>query len=310
MLHLLHFRVPTKSCFLFIPMKPAPFKYVAAASLDQALAIKADFGDEARFLAGGQSLVPMLNFRVAQPKVLIDLNSLSQLSGIVCDNSARLRIGALTRYRALERDQRIAQAAPLVWEALPHIAHPQIRNRGTLGGNLAHADPASELPAIVVALGGRLRAQSIRGDRWIEARDFFLAPLTTALQADEMLVEIQLPARAKRSGTCFMEVARRRGDFALMGVAIVLTLGMFGRCNEVRIVLCGAGDKPIDVSDAASGLVGHSADAAGISNVVASVQKAIDPPGNVHASKAFQRHLAGVVVKRALGVAAERASHG
>jgi CO/xanthine dehydrogenase FAD-binding subunit len=291
-------------------MKPASFKYIAAASLDQALTLKAEFGDEARFLAGGQSLVPMLNFRVAQPKVLIDLNLLSQLSGIVCDNSASLRIGALTRYRALERDQHIARTAPLVREALPHIAHPQIRNRGTVGGNLAHADPASELPAIVVALGGRLRAQSIRGDRWIEARDFFLAPLMTTLQADEMLVEVQLPARAKRSGSCFMEVARRRGDFALMGAAIVLTLGVFGRCNDVRIALCGAGDTPTDVSDAASGLIGRSVDAEGIDHVAASVQKSIDPPGNVHASKAFQRHLAGVLVKRALGVAAERAQHG
>jgi CO/xanthine dehydrogenase FAD-binding subunit len=291
-------------------MKPAPFKYIAAASLEQALTLKAEFGDEARFLAGGQSLVPMLNFRVAQPKMLIDLNLLSQLSGIVCENSASLRIGALTRYRALERDQQIAQTAPLVCEALPHIAHPQIRNRGTLGGNLAHADPASELPAIVVALGGRLRAQSIRCERWIEARDFFLAPLTTALQADEMLVEIQLTARAKRSGSCFMEVARRRGDFALMGAAVVLTLGVFGRCNDVRIVLCGAGDTPTDVSDAASGLIGHSIDSEGINHVAASVQKSIDPPGNVHASKAFQRHLAGVLVKRALGVAAERAQHG
>jgi CO/xanthine dehydrogenase FAD-binding subunit len=291
-------------------MKPAPFKYIAAASLDQALTLKAEFGDEARFLAGGQSLVPMLNFRVAQPKMLIDLNLLSQLSGIICENNMSLRIGALTRYRALERDQHVAQTAPLVREALPHIAHPQIRTRGTLGGNLAHADPASELPAIVVALDGRLRAQSIRGERWIEARDFFLAPLITALQADEMLVEVQLPARAKRSGSCFMEVARRRGDFALMGAAVVLTLGVFGRCNDVRIVLCGAGDTPTDVSDAASGLIGHSVDAEGINQVAASVQKSIDPPGNVHASKAFQRHLAGVLVRRALGVAVERAQHG
>jgi CO/xanthine dehydrogenase FAD-binding subunit len=291
-------------------MKPAPLKYVAAASLDQALTLKAEFGDEARFLAGGQSLVPMLNFRVAQPKMLIDINLLSQLSGIVCDNSASLRIGALTRYRALERDQQIAQTAPLVREALPHIAHPQIRNRGTLGGNLAHADPASELPAIVVALGGRLHAQSIRGERWIEARDFFLAPLTTALQPDEMLVEVQLPARAKRSGSCFMEVARRRGDFALMGAAVVLTIGVFGRCNDVRIVFCGAGNTPTDVSDAASGLIGHSIDAEAIDHVAASVQKSIDPPGNIHASKAFQRHLGGVLAKRALGVAAERARHG
>ena len=304
------FREPTKSCFLLLAMKPAAFKYIAAASLQQALMLKADYGDEARFLAGGQSLVPMLNFRVAQPQVLIDLNALTQLSYVARENSAALRIGALTRYRTLERDPHIAEALPLVREALPHIAHPQIRNRGTLGGNLAHADPASELPAIVLALEGRLRAQSVAGERWIDARNFFVAPLTTALQVDEMLIEVQLPAKAARSGFCFMEIARRRGDFALMGVAIAMTLGVFGRCNHARIVLCGAGDTPADVSEATDGLIGQTLDEAAFSHVAASVQKAIDPPGNIHASKAFQRHLAGVLVKRALRTALERAQHG
>jgi aerobic carbon-monoxide dehydrogenase medium subunit len=290
-------------------MKPAAFKYIAAATLNDALSLKAKYGDDARFLAGGQSLVPMLNFRVAQPSVVIDLNALSQLSGITQENGA-LRVGALTRYRTLERDPVVAEALPLVCEALPHIAHPQIRNRGTLGGNLAHADPASELPAIVLALDGRLRAQSASGERWIAARDFFVGPLTTALHADEMLVDIELPAHTKRSGHCFMEVARRRGDFALMGIAVSLTLGVFGRCNHARLALCGAGDTPIDVSAAAAGLIGHSVDAAAIDQVAASVQTAIDPRGNVHASKGFQRHLAGVLVKRALRTATERASRG
>ncbi|MEJ2436119.1 MAG: FAD binding domain-containing protein [Pseudolabrys sp.] len=198
-------------------MKPAPFKYVAPGSLDEALTLKAAHGEDARFLAGGQSLVPTLNFRLAQPSVIIDINLLSGLSGIQRQNGHALCIGALTRYRALERDPLVADTLPLVHEALPHIAHPQIRNRGTMGGNIAHADPASELPAIVLALGGQLRVQSATGSRWIEARDFFLAQLTTALEPDEMLVEIELPARTGRSGFCFMEVARRRGDFALMG---------------------------------------------------------------------------------------------
>jgi CO/xanthine dehydrogenase FAD-binding subunit len=199
---------------------------------------------------------------------------------------------------------------PLVREALPHIAHPQIRNRGTIGGNLAHADPASELPAIVVALGGRLKLRSQSGERVITASDFFVAPLTTALRTDEMLTEIQVPAPAKRSGSCFMEVARRRGDFALMGIAIVLTLGVFGRCNTIRIALCGAGDTPVDVGDAASGLVGQSVDAQGIDGVAEKIMRSIDPPGNVHASKAYQRHLAGVLVRRGLKLAQERAKHG
>jgi CO/xanthine dehydrogenase FAD-binding subunit len=290
-------------------MKPAPFKYIAAASLDQALRLKADYGEDARFLAGGQSLVPMMNFRVAQPSVLIDLNALTQLSGIARDNGA-LRIGALTRYRTLERDPLIAEALPLVREALPHIAHPQIRNRGTFGGNLAHADPASELPAVVLALGGRLLAQSVTGQRWIDASDFFVGALTTALRADEILIAIELPARTARNGFCFMEVARRRGDFALMGVAATVTLGVFGRCNQARLALCGAADTPIDVSEAAGVLIGQSVDAAGIDHVAQSVQKAIDPPGNMHASKGYQRHLAGVLVKRALRTAVERAQHG
>jgi CO/xanthine dehydrogenase FAD-binding subunit len=290
-------------------MKPPPFKYVVPASLEEALSLKASHGDDARFLAGGQSLVPMLNFRVVQPAVLIDLNPLTQLSGITRANAA-LRIGALTRYRTLERDSLVAEALPLVREALPHIAHPQIRNRGTLGGNLAHADPASELPAIVLALEGRLRARSTSGERWIAARDFFVGPLTTALRSDELLADIELPVRAKRSGFCFVEVSRRRGDFAMMGVAVALTLGMLGQCNQARLVLCGAGDRPIDVSTAVSALVGRSIDPAGIDHVAASVQQSIDPPGNVHASKGYQRHLAGVLVKRALPIALERARHG
>lgn len=291
-------------------MKPAPFKYIAARSLDHALALKAEHGDEARFLAGGQSLVPTLNFRLAQPTVLIDLNPLSELAGIARENGHALRIGALTRYRALERDPLVAEALPLVCEALPHIAHPQIRNRGTLGGNLAHADPASEMPAIVVALGGRLRARSATGERWIEAADFFIAPLTTALEADEMLVEIELPARAARSGFCFMEVARRRGDFALCGVAGALTLGEDGTCESVRLALCGVGETPVDASEATAMLVGRSVDAAAIDEIAAAVRSVIDPAGNMHAGKDFQRHLAGVLVKRALRVALERAQQG
>jgi CO/xanthine dehydrogenase FAD-binding subunit len=291
-------------------MKPAPFKYIAAQSLDHALALKSEYGDEARVLAGGQSLVPTMNFRLAQPAALIDINPLSELAGVTRVNGHALRIGAMTRYRALERDADIAAALPLVREALPHIAHPQIRNRGTLGGNLAHADPASELPAIVLALGGRLRAQSIAGERWIDARDFFLGPLSTALATDEVLVEVELPTQPATGGSCFMEVARRRGDFALMGVAVTVTIDDNERCNGVRIALCGAGDTPVDVSAAAAALAGRRGSEAEIGDVAANVQSAIEPPGNVHASGAYQRHLAGVLVKRALRTALERARRG
>jgi carbon-monoxide dehydrogenase medium subunit len=287
-------------------MKPAPFKYIAARSLDQALALKAEYGDEARFLAGGQSLVPALNFRLSQPAVLIDINPLTQCAGMISD-AGKVRIGALTRYREIERDPAVPQTLPLIHEALPHIAHPQIRNRGTIGGNVAHADPASELPAIVLALAGRLHAQSQRGERWIAASEFFVGALTNTLAGDEMLTEVELPAAVSRSGACFMEVARRRGDFALAGVACTVQLDADGRCREARIALCNAGDTPILAAAAGRSLAGEPIDAAAIDQAADLVQGAIDPGGNVHASAEFQRHLAGVLTRRALTIAHERA---
>src|SRR5580658_7388326 len=288
-------------------MKPAPFRYFAARTLEQALQLKAEHGDEARFLAGGQSLVPTMNFRLTQPAALIDINPIADLAGIKNGSGEGLRIGAMTRYRTLERDPIIARHVPLMEEALPHIAHPQIRNRGTIGGNLAHADPASEMPAIVLTLGGKLRAQSVRGERWIEATDFFLGALTTALESDEMLTEIELPAAAPRSGSCFMEVSRRRGDFAMMGVACTVRLDAEGRCAQARIALCNAGDGPVFAAEASESLVGGAIDAARIEEAAKLVQGEIEPGGSIHASKEFQRHLAGVLIKRTLTMADQRA---
>jgi carbon-monoxide dehydrogenase medium subunit len=288
-------------------MKPAPFRYVAAESLGQALAAKVAGGDEARFLAGGQSLVPAMNFRLARPAMLIDVNPLRELDFVRVADDGTLRIGALVRHRTLERDALVARHAPLVAEAVRQVAHPQIRNRGTLGGNLAHADPASELPAVMLALGARFRARSARGERWIEAADFFRGPLTTALGPEEMLVEIALPALAPRSGTCFLEVARRRGDYALLGVAAVVTLGDDGTCTAAGLALCNAGATPVRAVKAAAALVGRRAGAREIDDVAAAVAGEIDPPENVHASAAFRRHLAGVLTRRALLTAAGRA---
>ena len=288
-------------------MKPPPFRYVAARTIEQALALKAEHGDEARFLAGGQSLVPTMNFRLTQPALLIDINPLTELSAIRNGAGAIVRIGALTRYRELERHPATAQHLPLIHEALPHIAHPQIRNRGTIGGNLANADPASEMPAIVVALGGKLRAQSINGERWIAASDFFLGALTTALEPDEMLTEIELPVAPPRSGACFMELSRRRGDFAIIGVACTVRLDEDGNCAEARIGLCNAGDGPVFATEASESLAGRKIGAAEIGEAAALVQNAIDPGGSIHASKEFQRHVAGVLTERALRTANERA---
>jgi CO/xanthine dehydrogenase FAD-binding subunit len=288
-------------------MKPAPFRYVAARTIDQALELKAEYGDEARFLAGGQSLVPTMNFRLTQPAVLIDINPLSALAGVRNGAADRVRIGALTRYRDLERDPATEQTLPLIHEALPHVAHPQIRNRGTIGGNLAHADPASEMPAIVLTMAGRLRAQSMKGERWIDASDFFVGALTTALEPDEMLTDIELPVAASRSGACFLELSRRRGDFAIIGVACIVRVDEAGCCVEARIGLCNAGDGPVFAGQASQSLVGAPIGAPEIAAAAALVQNAIDPGGSIHASKEFQRHVAGVLTERAVTAANERA---
>lgn len=290
-------------------MKPASFKYVAAASVDHALSLKAEHGDDAKFLAGGQSLMPAMNFRLAQPAVLIDINEIADLTGIR-RSAAATRVGPVTRYRALQRDAAFARDFALIGEALPHIAHPQIRNRGTIGGNLAHADPASELPAIALALGARFHARTATQERWIEASDFFVGALTTDLQPDEMLVGIELLLPKPRTGCCFMEIARRRGDFAIVGVAAMMTLGERDECTDVRLAFCGVGETPIDASSAAEVLVGGTPTEAAIRDVAASVQGMIDPGGSVHATAAYQRHVAGVLTERALRTAHQRVRDG
>jgi aerobic carbon-monoxide dehydrogenase medium subunit len=287
-------------------MKPAPFRYVAVRTIDQALQLKAEHGDDARFLAGGQSLVPTMNFRLAQPAMLIDINPLDELSG-VNNGGGTVRIGALTRYRSLERDPATARQLPLIHEALPHIAHPQIRNRGTIGGNLAHADPASEMPAIVVALGGRLCARSAKRERWIAAADFFVGAMTTALEPDEMLTDVEMPVAPPGSGACFMEMSRRRGDFAIIGVACTVRLDADGRCVEARIALCNAGDGPVFAAAAGEALAGRRIGEKEIAEAADLVQGAIDPGGSIHASREFQRHIAGVLTARVLAVANARA---
>jgi CO/xanthine dehydrogenase FAD-binding subunit len=288
-------------------MKPAPFKYIAATSLQEALSLKAEHGDEAKFLAGGQSLMPAMNFRLAQPAILIDINPIEELAGIGPTAGGSARIGALTRYYQLERDAGMMRDFPLLDEALPHIAHPQIRNRGTIGGNLSHADPASELPAIAVALEAQFRIQTASGQRWVAAPRFFLGSLTTDLRSDEMLVEIELPSPKPRTGSCFMEIARRRGDFAIVGVAAMVTLDENHQCSQVRLAFCGVGETPVDASTAAESLLGHEVTETMIREVAHAIQQVIEPAGSVHATADYQRHVAGVLTERALTTANQRA---
>ncbi|MGA7806279.1 FAD binding domain-containing protein [Bradyrhizobium sp.] len=290
-------------------MKPAPFKYVAASSLDHALSLKAEYGDEARFLAGGQSLIPAMNFRLARPAVLIDINGLADCAGVHRAAGKGVSVGALTRYRALENDRDFLNACPLFADALPHIAHPQIRNRGTIGGNLSHADPASELPAVATAMQALMRIRSVSGEREVAASEFFAGLLTTDIAADEMLVEISFPEAAPRSASCFMEVARRRGDFALCGVAAVVTLDDDGRCANLRLALCGVGETPVDASEACAALIGQFLTDKAIGAAAAAVPSAIEPSGNVHATPDYQRHIAGVLTRRAITTAHHRIGH-
>src|SRR5271170_5283803 len=289
-------------------MKPAPFDYYLPATIEEALALKARLGEEARFFAGGQSLVPAMNFRLAQPAALIDLNDLTGLGAIGEGSDGGLRLGAMVRHRDLERRPEVARRHPLLREAAAQGAHPQIRNRGTIGGNLAHAEPASELPSVMVALGARMHARSATGERWIGAADFFTGTLSTALRDDELLVEIAVPALPARTGTCFLEVARRPGDLALMGVAATLTLDPGGRCVAARLVYCNADDRPFDAQEAAAALIGEPIAAPAIAAAADAAARAVRPSGSVHASVAFQRHLAGVLTRRAVARAGERAA--
>ena len=288
-------------------MKPAPFAYHRPATLDEALALLAEHGGEAKPLAGGQSLIPAMNFRLARPAVLVDLNRVAEL-GYVRAGRDGLQIGAMTRQRAVERSDAVRSAAPLLAEAMPFIAHPQIRNRGTVGGSLAHADPAAELPAVMLALEARFRARGPQGERWIPAGEFFTGILETALGPDELLLEVVVPKSPARTGYAFAELARRRGDYALVGVAARVTLDRRGRCQAARITLFSVGDGPVLAAAAAAMLDGQEPSLEAMRAAAdAAAQRDIDPPSDIHASAAYRRRLAAVLTRRALQRAVERA---
>jgi len=289
-------------------MKPAPFEYFAPDSLEAALDLKTQYGDEAKALAGGQSLIPAMNFRVVQPSILIDLNRINDMRYIRINVS--LRIGAMTVQSAAEHDPLVALHAPLLHEAIPNIAHSQIRNRGTIGGSIAHADPASELPVICLALNARMQARNKSGERWIDSKDFFSGLFSTALQPDELLVEIEFPKMAPNTGYAFMEIARRHGDYAMAGLAALLRLDADGNCKQARLVYLNVGDGPVDATKAAASLVGKQPNEAAFKEVgqIAS-QQDMSPFGNLHASVEYQRHLSAVLTERALVKAFERARY-
>lgn len=289
-------------------MKPAPFEYHAPKSLNEALNLLAQHGFDAKVLAGGQSLVPTMNFRLARPSALIDLNRVSELFYIQPHDGAGLRLGAMTRQREVERSPLVTQLAPLIAETMPHIAHPQIRNRGTVGGSLAHADPSAELPAVMVALGSNFLLRKSSGERWVWARDFFIDLFTTALEPDELLTEIQVPLLPPNTGWAFREIARRHGDYALVGVAATVSVDDNNQCQQARLVFLSVGNGPVVAEQAAQSLIGQTPSPKVFQEAAKlAAEKDIEPSTDIHASAEYRRHLARVLTAQALAAAFERA---
>jgi carbon-monoxide dehydrogenase medium subunit len=287
-------------------VKPAPFEYFAPREPEEALELLERWGDEAKVLAGGQSLVPLLNFRLARPKALIDVNHLGALDFLRAEGGG-LSLGALTRQRAVERSALVRERNPLLAAALPLVGHFQIRNRGTVGGSLAHADPAAELPAVALALDAELALRSRRGERRLGARDFFLDYMTTALRPDELVVEIRFPAWRAGAGWAIEEIARRHGDFAIAGVAAVLEPTPDGGCRQARIVLFGVGTTPLRMDGAEALLESEGLGEKALAEAARAAAESLDPIGDIHASPAYRKHVSSVLIRRALERAMARA---
>jgi CO/xanthine dehydrogenase FAD-binding subunit len=290
-------------------LKPPPFAYADPRTLEEALQTLADYGDEGKVLAGGQSLVPLLNMRLAQPRVLVDLNRVEALSYIrpeKRDGTPGIAVGAMTRQQCLEESAEIVDL-PLVREGIAWVGHPQIRNRGTVGGSVAHADPAGELPLIFRALDGVATVRSVRGSRAVPASECFLYTFTTALEPDEVLTDIWLPCRAPRTGQAFLEVARRHGDFALVAVAASLTLDPHGHMSAASIAVGGAAPVPVRTPTAEQALLGERAGLDLFRAAAALAAAELEPSGDIHADAEYRREAAATLISRALTIAFERA---
>jgi carbon-monoxide dehydrogenase medium subunit len=287
-------------------MKPPVFDYVAATSVEAAIAALTASGGDGKILAGGQSLMPMLNFRLLRPAVLVDINGIADLAFIE-ETPDSVHVGALTRHYTIETSPVIARNFPVVAQAMTHVAHLAIRNRGTIGGSLSHADPAAELPMLALLLDAELHIASAAGQRAVAARDFFRDALTVDLGGAEILTEIVLPKLPPRTGWGFEEVARRHGDFALAAVAATLTVSN-GKISGARIALTGVGPVPLRAAAAEALLIGRALDAALTAQTIDAVRAAIEPETDLHASSDYRRHLAGVLTGRALAAAWRRAN--
>jgi carbon-monoxide dehydrogenase medium subunit len=278
-------------------LKPPPFRYHDPRTVEEALGLLAEHGDEARLLAGGQSLVPLLNLRRVRPRVLIDLNRVEGLDGVDA-GAGVVRTGALARAVGVERAPAVASVLPVLPEALLHVAYPQVRTRTTIGGNVAHADPAAELPAVLAAVGGDVRLRSAGGQRTLGWSAFFSGRHRTACRPDEMVVAVDFPV-AEGFAYTFSELTPKLGSFAIVGACV----GLSRSGDEVtgaRIALCGVADTPVRLQAAEQRLTGGAVDAAALEDVRALVAGAIDPPGDLHAPGGYRSHVAGVLVVRGL----------
>jgi CO/xanthine dehydrogenase FAD-binding subunit len=291
-------------------MKAAEFDYVRASDLAETCRLLAS-AEDARLLAGGQTLVPLMAMRLARPSLLIDINRVAELDGIALSEDA-IVVRARTRQEAARRNELVRREVPLLAKALAFVGHPQTRRRGTVGGSLAHADPAAEIPLVVLALDARILARSEAGERTIAAGDFFAGPMTTALDATECLTAIRFPRRApdRRHGTGFQETSLRRSDFALAAAAVELTLGPDGTCRGIRAAIGGAGDTPVRVADAEAALLGTALGESDLAQACKCVAAALDPPADLHASAAYRRRAAASLFARAVREARDEALGG
>jgi CO/xanthine dehydrogenase FAD-binding subunit len=286
-------------------MKPPLFAYQAPRTLDEAIAALAGDGD-ALVLAGGQSLLPALNFRLAAPSRLVDIQHVAGLKGVSIDNG-RIVVKAMTRHRELELDEAVRRANPLIAEVMEHVAHVPIRNRGTVVGSLCHADAAAEMPLLLVLLGGSVIAQGTSGRREIAADDFFQFHLTTSRRRDEIIVEARFPVLAPDAGWAFDEMTRRHGDFAIAGVGAVLRLDARGEASEVRLAACGIADRPLRLVEAETLLIGTHLAEPDLGAAAAAAAAAVTTADDMHASAAYRRRVLAALVRRMVAKAAARA---
>ena len=283
-------------------MKLPAFDYACPATLAEAVALLAS-RDEAKALAGGQSLVPMMAFRIASPSLVVDLRKLADLRRITIDTGG-VRVGAMVRWRDIEDDARLNTAHPLLKAAVSHVAHYQIRNRGTVGGSVAHADPAAEMPGIAVTCDAEIAVMGTAGPRMIRADDFFIAPLTTALAADEIITEISLPPWPAQRRWGFREFSRRRGDFAMAAAAVFFDVDDAGRASNAHIGAIGVGDRPVRLPTAEAEVNGNVVDVAVSERAGRAASASVNPQSDIHASSAYRKSLIGTMVERALQSAA------